>query len=132
MVKNYRMYNMTCDTRSKMLDKISGSRKQYDVDYNYETRSFNIRFTQHNEDKNRGIDTSQSGLSEEEKKQNFLRKLQGKTEIKPIGCGRQLDWAQMEDCTESVLKLFQEDSLENDYYSYTFNYYDKLKKSKKK
>ena len=117
-------------SRSKILDKISGSWKQYDVDYNYETRSFNIRFTQHNEDRNRGIDTSQTGISEEEKKQNPLRKLTGKAEIKPVGCGRQLDWALMEDCTESVLKLLQEDSLENDYYSDTFNYYDKLKKSK--
>ena len=59
---------MTCGTRSKMLNKISGSWKQYDFDYNYETRSFNIRFTQHNGDINRRIDTSQSGLSEEEKK----------------------------------------------------------------
>ena len=122
--------SMTCGSRSKILDKISGSWKEYDVDYNYETRSFNIRFTQHNEDRNREIDTSQTGISEEEKKQNPLRKLKGKAEIKPVGCGRQLDWAQMEDCTESVLKLLQENSLENDYYSDTFNYYDKLKKSK--
>ena len=121
--------HMVCGNRTTLLDKICGRWKSYKVSYNYERRSFTISSNEH-EDRYRGGELTSVGLTPEEKNINAKRKLEGKAEIKPIGCGNKLDWAQMEDCTEKVLKILKENSLENDYYTDSFDYYDKLKKNK--
>ena len=121
--------NMVCGNRSTLRDKICGRWKSYKVSYNYERRSFTISSNEH-EDVDRGGDLTSLGLTPEEKNINAKRKLEGKAEIKPIGCGNKLNWAEMEDCTEKVLKILKENSLENDYYTDSFDYYDKLKKNK--
>ena len=120
---------MVCGNRTTILDKISGRWKNFEVTYNYDTRTFTINSSVH-EDSNIGNDEEKFGLREDEKKMNPKRKLERKAEIKPIGCGNKLNWREMEDCTEKVVEMLKENSLENDYYSDSLEYYDKLKQNK--
>ena len=67
---------------------------------------FTINTLSDSSDTNAGQDTEFVGLTEEEKKENMNRN--GKSLIKPQGCGRNLDWTQMEDVTEEVNKRLTE------------------------
>lgn len=69
-------------------------------------------------------------LTDEEKALNPKRKLEGKAEIKPIGCGNQLNWKEMEDCTESVLEFLKKEPLKDEYYTDSLDYYDRMRNNK--
>ena len=56
------------------------------------------------------------GLTEEEKNKNVQRKKQRLCEIKPLGCGSQLQWYEMEDVSQEMIKKLQENSLKDDYH----------------
>ena len=56
------------------------------------------------------------GLTSKEKKENEEREKNGKIKINPLGCGRQLDWKEMEDCSDEVIEKLKEISVD-DYYS---------------
>ena len=118
--------NMICGQRTTIQDKTQGKWKNYTVSYDIDTRKFSISSTVH-EGKNEGGDKQIRGLTEEEKALNPKRKLEGKAEIKPIGCGNQLNWKEMEDCTESVLEFLKKDSLKDEYYIDSLEYYDRKK-----
>ena len=121
--------NMTCGQRTTIQDKIQGKWKNYTVSYDMETRKFTINSTIHEEKKAEG-DKEIKGLTEEEKALNPKRKLEGKAEIKPIGCGNQLNWKEMEDCTESVLEFLKKEPLKDEYYTDSLDYYDRMRNNK--
>ena len=121
--------NMTCGQRTTIQDKIQGKWKNYTVSYDMETRKFTINSTIHEEKKAEG-DKGIKGLTEEEKALNPKRKLEGKAEIKPIGCGNQLNWKEMEDCTESVLEFLKKEPLKDEYYTDSLDYYDRMRNNK--
>ena len=68
--------------------------------------SFKIDTLSNVSDTNVGEDNEFEGLTEEEKRMNMNRN--GKSLIQPQGCGRKLDWTQMEDVTEEVNKRLTE------------------------
>lgn len=115
--------NMVCGQRTTLQDKIKGRWKNYEVSYDYNTRRFTIKSTEH-ENNYSGEDKVQKGLTEEEKKLNPKRVLEGKSEIKPAGCGNQLNWNEMEDYTEYSLKELKLNSLGDEYYNDSLQYYD--------
>lgn len=121
--------NMVCGNRSGILDKFCGRFKRYKVTYDMPKRKFNIE-TSDLEDNNRGADKEFTGLTKQEALQNVKRKLEGKAEIKPVGCGNKLNWKEMEDCTQEVLAKLKENTLESDYYADSFDYYNNKMKNK--
>ena len=121
--------NMVCGNRTKIFDKFCGRFKKYEVTYDIVKRKFEIKSSDI-EDSNRGADNSFTGLTKEEKDQNAKRLLEGKAEIKPKGCGNQLNWKEMEDCTEKVLAQLKENTLESDYYADIFDFYNNKKINK--
>ena len=55
------------------------------------------------------------GLTEDEKNKKCSKKKERLCEIKPLGCGSQLQW-EMEDVSEEMIKKLQENSLKDDYH----------------
>ena len=56
------------------------------------------------------------GLTKKENLENEKREKEGKIKINPVGCGRKLNWAEMEDCSEEVISKLKEIAID-DYYS---------------
>ena len=96
--------SMNCGRRTKLRDIFSGRFKNYVV--KFIQGSFKIDTLRNVSDTNVGEDTEFEGLTEEEKRMNMNRN--GKSLIQPQGCGRNLDWTQMEDVTEEVNKRLTE------------------------
>jgi len=67
------------------------------------------------------------GLTTKEKKENEEREKNGKIKINPLGCGRQLDWKEMEDCSDEVIEKLKEISVD-DYYSGLLKINEKINK----
>ena len=67
------------------------------------------------------------GLTIKEKKENEEREKNGKIKINPLGCGRQLDWKEMEDCSDEVIEKLKEISVD-DYYSGLLKINEKINK----
>ena len=96
--------SMNCGRRTKLRDIFSGRFKNYVV--KFIQGSFKIDTLSNVSDTNVGEDNEFEGLTEEEKRMNMNRN--GKSLIQPQGCGRKLDWTQMEDVTEEVNKRLTE------------------------
>ena len=96
--------SMNCGRRTKLRDIFSGRFKNYVV--KFIQGSFKIDTLSNVSDTNAGEDNEFEGLTEEEKRMNMNRN--GKSLIQPQGCGRNLDWTQMEDVTEEVNKRLTE------------------------
>ena len=103
---------MPCGRRTKLRDIFLGRFKNYVVKFVHGI--FKIGTLNDVSDNNAGQDSEFVGLTEEEKKQNLNRN--GLCLIQAQGCGRNLDWTQMEDVTEMVNKQITEiymDSYDN-------------------
>ena len=68
------------------------------------------------------------GLTKKEKIENEERKKNGKIKINPLGCGRNLDWKEMEDCSDEVIKKLKEIAVD-DYYSGLLKINEEIKKN---
>jgi GTP-binding protein EngB required for normal cell division len=104
--------SMPCGRRTKLRDIFLGRFKNYVVKFVHGI--FKIGTLSDVSDNNAGQDSEFVGLTEEEKKQNLNRN--GLCLIQAQGCGRNLDWTQMEDVTEMVNKQITEiymDSYDN-------------------
>ena len=99
--------SMPCGRRTKLRDIFMGRFKNYIV--KFVRGIFNISTLKDATDKNAGEDAEFVGLTEEEKQLNMNRN--GKSLIKPQGCGRNLDWTKMEDVTELINKQITEISM---------------------
>ena len=94
-----------CGTRDKIKDKFYEIYKDYIVKY----ENKNLEITQNNISQNEIGNLSEfSGLTNEEINKNRDLQQQGKTLIKPIGCGNYIRWREMEDVTEKVNNLLKE------------------------
>ena len=67
------------------------------------------------------------GLTKKEKNENEEREKNGKIKINPLGCGKQLDWKEMEDVSEEVIEKLKEIAVD-DYYSGLLKINDNMKK----
>ena len=67
------------------------------------------------------------GLTKKENLENEEREKEGKIKIKPFGCGRELNWKEMEDCSEEVISKLKEISID-DYYSGLLDISEKFNK----
>ncbi len=95
--------NTLCGARSNALDIIYGKYIEYSVKFiNGIITIQKIEI----ENKNTNTEKKRLGLTEEEKLEN--QKRGGKALIKPIGCGSELKWSEMEDVTDQVLKHLKE------------------------
>ena len=56
------------------------------------------------------------GLTEKETIENEIREKNGKIKINPVGCGRELNWDEMEDCSNEVIAKLKEIAVDG-YYS---------------
>jgi len=90
-----------CGKRSTIKDKIYGRYKNFIVSF-----IGGILNISHKEegDENKGNEEEFYGLTEKEKLENEQRKNKGLAETNPEGCGAQLNWNEMEDKTDWVLK----------------------------
>ena len=61
--------------------------------------------TSENQLENYGEDNEFIGLTAQEINENKIRESQGKRKIEPKGCGMSLNWKQMEDVSEAVIKI---------------------------
>ena len=68
-----------------------------------------------------------TGLTKKEIIENKEREKNGKIKINPLGCGRNLDWKEMEDCSDEVIEKLKVIS-PDDYYSGFLKINDKIKK----
>ena len=105
--------SVVCGNRTTIEDKIRGKYKEYDVSFvnnKIIISSKNIR------NKIMKKDDEFFGLTKKENIENLKREKEGKIAIKPLGCGRKLDWKEMEDCSEEVISKLKEISID-DYYS---------------
>jgi hypothetical protein len=95
--------NTLCGARSNALDIIYGKYIEYSVKFiNGIITIQKIEI----ENKNTNTEKKRLGLTEEEKLEN--QKRGGKALIKPIGCGSELKWSEMEDVTDQVLNHLKE------------------------
>ena len=104
--------SMPCGRRTKLRDIFLGRFKNYVVKFVHGI--FKIGTLSDVSDNNAGQDSEFVGLTEEEKQKNLNRN--GLCPIQAQGCGRNLDWTQMEDVTEMVNKQITEiymDSYDN-------------------
>jgi len=104
---------VVCGNRTTIEDKIIGKYKEYDVRYENNKVIISSK-TIRNKIKRKGDEFI--SLTEEEKIENLKREKEGKIAIKPLGCGRKLNWKKMEDCTEEVISKLKEICID-DYYS---------------
>ena len=98
--------SMTCGRRTKIRDTIFGRFKNYIV--NFLSGKIRIIISENSPD-NYGEDNEFYGLTPEEINENKKREIQGKVKISPQGCGMNLNWNQMEDCSEQVIKILKKD-----------------------
>lgn len=98
--------SMTCGRRTKIRDTIFGRFKNYIV--NFLSGKIRIIISENSPD-NYGEDNEFYGLTPEEINENKRREIQGKVKISPQGCGMNLNWNQMEDCSEQVIKILKKD-----------------------
>ena len=134
--------SVVCGNRTKIIDRAIGRYKNYTV--TYINNKVNITYKEIGEDLgefklnrnsliyNRNpLDSDYydefTGLTKNEKIENEKREKNGKIKISPIGCGKQLQWNEMEDCSEEVIKKLKEISVD-DYYSGILNISDKFQK----
>ena len=95
---------MTCGRRTFIKDSICGRFKNYIVNL----LSGKIKITiNENEPNNYGNDNEFYGLTEQEKEKNKIREKEGKIKIEPRGCGKNINWNEMEDVSEEVLKILK-------------------------
>lgn len=117
--------DMKCGNRTKLSDKIYGIFKDYQV--SFKNKLIEIKKEDLNQNKINN-DSEFYGLSDEEIIENERRKKDMKIQIKPIGCGRKINWSQMEDCSEEVIKQLKENLLKDDDYSKSIEIFEKLAK----
>jgi len=60
------------------------------------------------------------GLTKKENLENLEREKEGKIKIKPYGCGRSLNWKDMEDCSDEVISKLKEIAID-DYHAGILN-----------
>ena len=109
--------SVICGRRSNIVDKIIGRYKNYEVIY--ENKQIIINWDDFGEkfDKNKKYsDHEFTGLTKEEENENIIREQKGMIKIKPVGCGRNLNWNEMEDCSEEVINHLKE-IVVDDYFS---------------
>jgi GTPase SAR1 family protein len=93
-----------CGNRDKIRDKFYGIFKDYIV--KYENKNLEIQKIDVNQqDKYKG--TEFTGLTNEETNKNIILQNEGKTLIRPLGCGNWITWKEMEDVTEQVNEKLQ-------------------------
>ena len=107
---------MTCGRRTSIKDSIIGRFKNYIV--NFLSGKIRITINEYNSN-NYGEDNEFYGLTQKEKELNIIREKEGKIKINPKGCGKNLNWAEMEDVSDEVIKkLKKEINLDSeDYYN---------------
>jgi len=98
--------SVICGRRTKIRDTIFGRFKNYIV--NFLSGKIRIIISENSSD-NYGEDNEFYGLTPEEINENKRREIQGKVKISPQGCGMNLNWNQMEDCSEQVIKILKKD-----------------------
>ena len=67
------------------------------------------------------------GLTEKETNENIKRNKKGLVLIKPLGCGRELNWNEMEDCSDEVIEKLKEIAVD-DYHAGILKISDEMKK----
>ena len=67
------------------------------------------------------------GLTQKEIDENIKREEKGMTKINPLGCGMQLNWDEMEDCSDEVIEKLKEISID-DYHAGLLKISDEMKK----
>jgi len=100
--------SMPCGNRTHLRDIFFGRFKNYVVKFIHGI--FTINTLSDNSYRNTEQDTEFVILTKYEIKFNMNRN--GKSLIKPQGCGRNLDWTKMEDVTEEVIKRLTEISMD--------------------
>ena len=100
--------SMPCGNRTHLRDIFFGRFKNYVVKFIHGI--FTINTLSDNSYRNTEQDTEFVILTKYEIKFNMNRN--GKSLIKPQGCGRNLDWTKMEDVTEEVIKMLTEISMD--------------------
>jgi len=109
---------VVCGNRTTIKDMINGMYKEYEI--RYANNKVIISSTNFND----GFDRLKKkrkadefvGLTKEENLENLEREKKGKIKINPLGCGRELNWNEMEDCSEEVISKLKEISID-DYHS---------------
>lgn len=96
--------SMQCGRRTKLKDIFIGTFKNYIV--RFFKGIFRISIRENRESLDIGKDCEVFGLTEEEKQQNRDRR--GKCQIKPVGCGRNINWNEMEDVTDLINRQVKE------------------------
>ena len=95
--------NTVCGKRTTIKDKIYHKYRKYNI--LFENGTLNISYIDIEPKKEQYINTEKTfvGLSERENEINKNRK-KDIVEIKPIGCGEKLNWYEMEDVTDIVVR----------------------------
>ena len=65
------------------------------------------------------------GLTKKENLENLQREKEGKIKIQPFGCGRSLNWKDMEDVSDEVILKLKEISID-DYHAGFLNISEKI------
>ena len=118
---------VVCGKRTNLRDKFFGRFKKYIA--SFINNIINIRIDNLG-DKRSDYDNEFVGLTEAEKDENLKRALDNKIPIKAVGCGNYLNWSQMEDVSETIIKKLKENMLDEDYYSDFLDISDKLNNGK--
>lgn len=116
--------SIRCGNRTNIRDKFFGKFKKYIV--SFVNNILNIKVDDLG-DKIIDNDIEFAGLTQKEKAENLKRELDNKIPIKAVGCGNYLNWSQMEDVSEKILKILKENGLDGDYYSDFLDISDKIK-----
>ena len=101
--------SMPCGRRTKLRDIFFGRFKNYIV--KFAKGIFNITEVKENSNSDMGQDSEFVGLTKEEEEMNKTRGTD-KSKIVAQGCGKQLNWSQMEDVTDFVNKQIRENFLD--------------------
>ena len=115
-----------CGRRSLLKDRIWGFFKNYIVSFSNKKLTYTT--LEQNNNQLEGKDEELVGLSETEKAKNMQLKREGKQEIAPRGCGKTLNWDQMEDVTDYVNRELKSISA-SDYDSKVLNIRDNMEKN---
>lgn len=120
--------SIVCGKRTNLRDKFFGRFKKYIV--SFINNIINIKIDNLG-DETSDYDTEFVGLTEAEKAENLKRAIDNKIPIKAVGCGKDLDWSEMEDVSEKIIKKLKENIFDEDYYSDFMDISDKLNNEKK-
>ena len=101
--------SMPCGRRTKLRDIFFGRFKNYIV--RFAKGIFNITEVKEGSNSDMGQDSEFIGLTKEEEEMNKTRGTD-KSKIVAQGCGKQLNWSQMEDVTDFVNKQIRENFLD--------------------